>query len=306
MKSLKLIEAFPRWFEGGIFSRIGEMDDRFSEWANIVTDFEYFAGRSGNKTISPLVENALKALNIETADEQIIDVAAVMLVSKYGGNWVRLWEVANAEYNPIENYSMVEEETPNITRTETPNITKTETPNITRTETPDITTTETPNITRTETPNVTVQTEAKQATDVIVTSNGSNASDVFGFNSAEPVPQAETNANASQHTQGDAESNTQNATRTETGTRQHTETGTRQHTETGTRQNTETGTIQSTESGSRTETETGSRKLTRSGNIGVTTSQQMIESEIALRRWVFLESVFADVDSMLTCPKYEL
>ena len=41
--------------------------------------------------------------------------------------------------------------------------------------------------------------------------------------------------------------------------------------------------------------------LTRSGNIGVTTSQQMLESEINLRnKYLLIEMIFKDVDKILT------
>lgn len=46
------------------------------------------------------------------------------------------------------------------------------------------------------------------------------------------------------------------------------------------------------------------RTLTRSGNIGVTTSQQMAQSEIDLWRWNFFKSVFKDIDSILTLSIY--
>ena len=41
------------------------------------------------------------------------------------------------------------------------------------------------------------------------------------------------------------------------------------------------------------------RKLTRSGNIGVTTSQQMLQSEIDLRQYNFFEQLFNDVDEVM-------
>ena len=44
--------------------------------------------------------------------------------------------------------------------------------------------------------------------------------------------------------------------------------------------------------------------LTRKGNIGVTTSQQMLESEYELRKRHFFEQVFADIDKALTIPIY--
>ena len=46
------------------------------------------------------------------------------------------------------------------------------------------------------------------------------------------------------------------------------------------------------------------REWSRHGNIGVTTSQQMIESEIELWKWNFFESVFKDIDTILTLPIY--
>ena len=51
--------------------------------------------------------------------------------------------------------------------------------------------------------------------------------------------------------------------------------------------------------------ETGSRTLTRSGNIGVTTSQQMLESEMKIRALYNMATIiYNDVDSVLTIPLY--
>ena len=46
------------------------------------------------------------------------------------------------------------------------------------------------------------------------------------------------------------------------------------------------------------------RTMTRSGNIGVTTSQQLLQSEIELWEWNFFEQVFRDLDSVLTLKIY--
>lgn len=45
-------------------------------------------------------------------------------------------------------------------------------------------------------------------------------------------------------------------------------------------------------------------ELHRSGNIGVTTSQQMLESEIKLREWNFYNQLMKDVDSVLCLQLY--
>ena len=50
--------------------------------------------------------------------------------------------------------------------------------------------------------------------------------------------------------------------------------------------------------------EHNTRHLTRSGNIGVTTSQQMLQSEIDLRKWDFYASLFRDIDSVLALDIY--
>lgn len=64
-----------------------------------------------------------------------------------------------------------------------------------------------------------------------------------------------------------------------------------------------TGTITDADSGTTT-TEHG-HTLTRSGNIGVTTSQQMLQSEIDLwKMFDFFKIVYADIDSILTLPVY--
>ena len=46
------------------------------------------------------------------------------------------------------------------------------------------------------------------------------------------------------------------------------------------------------------------RELTRSGNIGVTTSQQMIESELKLREKNLLDIIYNDMDSILFLDYY--
>lgn len=51
-------------------------------------------------------------------------------------------------------------------------------------------------------------------------------------------------------------------------------------------------------------TNTGTESLTRHGNIGVTTSQQMLESEIKLRQYGLLEEIFKDIDSILCLKIY--
>lgn len=50
--------------------------------------------------------------------------------------------------------------------------------------------------------------------------------------------------------------------------------------------------------------ETGKDTLTRHGNIGVTTSQQMLQSELDLRKLDFQKLIFADIDKILLRDYY--
>lgn len=46
------------------------------------------------------------------------------------------------------------------------------------------------------------------------------------------------------------------------------------------------------------------RDLTRRGNIGVTTSQQMLESELELRKYNLLDAIFNDIDKVICLKNY--
>ena len=71
---------------------------------------------------------------------------------------------------------------------------------------------------------------------------------------------------------------------------------------------TATETSTESQSGSNTRTDnlagTRDRTLTRSGNIGLMTSQQMLQSELAIRTYDFYKSVYDDIDHILTIPVY--
>ena len=47
------------------------------------------------------------------------------------------------------------------------------------------------------------------------------------------------------------------------------------------------------------------RELKRSGNIGVTTTQQMLQQERELWDWNYYNTVFKDIDNLLTLMIYE-
>lgn len=66
----------------------------------------------------------------------------------------------------------------------------------------------------------------------------------------------------------------------------------------------DTGTVDNKGKSDGTTSHNQDRTLTRKGNIGVTTSQQMLQSERALWIWSFFSQVFQDIDQVITLPIY--
>lgn len=121
------------------------------------------------------------------------------------------------------------------------------------------------NMEETETPDITRTRDSKTRTKLTTSSSGDTSSGVHGFNSGVPVPTDESEASSEVTVEG---SDVDNGTYEES-------------------------------------TESGTKELTRHGNIGVTTSQQMLESEIKLReKNNFYDIVLLDVSKMLCLEIY--
>lgn len=194
------------------------------------------------------------------------------------------------------------------TDTITHNTTDTRTDNLQHAKTG--TDTITPNTTETTTPNLTnarTDTIAGFNSTGLVTSEGSTTN-ATGTNTI-----TRTGTESTQYNTTDSETGTQATAKTGTESTQYnttdSETGTQALAKTGTEStqynttDADTGTQTHAETGS--DTHTRNYTLKRSGNIGVTTSQQMIQSERDLWKWNFYRDVvFKDIDSMLTLMIY--
>ena len=230
-------------------------------------DFDYIGGFSNDKYLSPLVRKSIKYCceNNDISYEQFLDGTLsdsdrhhlisslfdavngdtkliVTIHQRFASKWKHIWDALNTTYNPLENYSMLEERTPDITKERTLDTTDERTPNITKT------------------------------TNGTGTTSTDSQTGIFGFNSASSNP-----------------SETIDGNQTDTITD---------------RTETETGTDTSTQSGTITDTETGTETLERSGNIGVTTSQQMLQSEFEVRKYDFYKEIYKDIDSILCLKIY--
>lgn len=219
----KLIEVIATPNES-IFYALQNLPNVNIPWAdddiNEELDIDYLFNRSGNKITSSLVDFFVDR---ETGkiDNLSMSILAKVLYTKYGVKWNKEYATLSLQYDPINNYDMVEQMT-NDTTTHQFGHTNT----------------------RTDNTDETIETEKA------------------GFNSLTYSPSDKVS------TKGNA------------------------------------GTVADVETG--TNTDTRNYRLTRSGNIGVTTSQQMIESERKLWLWNFFDDiVYPDIDRVLTINMYE-
>lgn len=216
------------------------------------------------------------------------------------------------------------------TDTHTPDITNSETNNLSHGKTG--TESNAGNVQGTRTDNMTHgKTGTETRTDNLsetITPNRTKVEDTttYGFNSSSGIPsnsvtthetgtetKTNTGTQATQYnlteTDSGTVSNNEDTTNTVTYNLTETDTGTKSTRTTGTDRTaydtteTDTGTDVNAQTG--TDTHTRNYTLTRTGNIGVTTSQQMIESERDLWMWRFFEDiVFPDIDRILTLSVY--
>lgn len=80
-------------------------------WAasSTLLDIDYIYRWSGNKSISPLVAHLQNGTDLEL-DSSGYEILAGIIWSQFGNNWTKKWQVLVADYDPLENYNMVETE----------------------------------------------------------------------------------------------------------------------------------------------------------------------------------------------------
>lgn len=240
-----LIECIPDIDVNGIFRALYDLYGEELDWLNDYEylDLNYFGNISGKKSVAPIIETFLELDETEILDVGRVHRLAHIIYGLYHEKWNHYYALLQAQYNPIENYSMLEQETPNLKHTEKVS--------------DDYEVTDTRK----------VSTDLTTYTDTATTGSG------YGFNSDASVDLNDNSGSQRTNVSGDGNSNIEENTHSQTGS------------------------IESTE--------TGNRTLTRSGNIGVTTTQQMMTQELEFWKWTFYDSVFKDVDSVLTIPLYD-
>ena len=197
---------------------------------------------------------------------QTVRHAYETVIPKNAENWVKKFVAYSlTEYAPLDNYNMRETRTPNLTET------------VSGTE----------SITGSETINDGKSGTGSKSTKTDLTQSISSESEtgIFGFNSGSTSnPTADGTGSTTTRTTGSATDNVESVTNSETITGTHSNTGSK------------------TTGG--TKTNTGTETLTRSGNIGVTTSQQMLQSELELRSQLLIDEILKALADYMTNPVY--
>lgn len=246
--------------------------------------------------------------------DDIYDTLSDIVIARYKDKWDRIYNaLVEGEYNVLDNYNMVEVRTPDLTDARTLDLLNTLTKGTTDTRTLDLTDERTPDLTDERTLDLTDERTPDLHTDdkTAVNQDITNTENVnrFGYddNGANGSPYEKKTTTAS----GNAQTNYSDRDIDESGTDTTTHTGTDTNTHTGTDTNTHTGTDTlvysgydtNADTGTDTTTHTGTETLTRRGNIGVTTSQQMLESELKLRAlYNMVIIIYDDIDKVLTNP----
>lgn len=284
---MKLNEVFSDYINNGIFTFLNSLDVPWKE-KNISQqlNLQYHGNISGKKETSPLIDSLIVENNL-TENSKIM--LAMSIFSIYSNKWNRLYRILSLEYEPIENYNMTETEKTTSTNENTDTITTN------TTNSNDVTETNTGTNTANDSENTTGKNTITDSKTVAENNNVTNNNSLYGFNSASGVNADSQNGT---ETRDITDNNTHNDDLKGTRTNEHSE---NINISKVTAQKND---VKDIKDGTHTENGSQDRTLTRNGNIGVTTSQQMLNSEIELWQWDFFSGVFKDIDKILTIQTY--
>lgn len=284
---MKLNDVFIDYINHGIFTFLNALDVPWKE-KNISQqlNLQYHGNISGKKETSPLVDSLIVENNLTDNSKTML---AMSIFSIYSNKWSKLYRILSLEYEPIENYNMTETESTKSTNENTDTITTN------TTNSNDVTETNTGTNTANDSENTTGKNTITDSRTVTENNNVTNNNALYGFNSTSGVNSDSQNGT---ETRNVTDSNTHNDDLKGTRTNEHSE---NINTSKVTAQKND---VKDVKDGTHTENSSQDRTLTRHGNIGVTTSQQMLNSEIELWQWDFFSGVFKDIDKILTIQTY--
>lgn len=299
-----LVPAWADWTNKGIFTRLKAI----APWSTTVDDKQLndlYALSRQEKILSTLGVGVFfdmqytPGAKLSGASTYIANIA----YTKFSEKWTRLWAARAMEYNPIENYNMIE--SGEDTNTKSGSISRSDTGTVTDTHTGTDTLAKSGEETHSKGGSEVHTFAGKEKTTNTVTSNTTGTDNgVYGFNSATAVPSD--TSTGTQTGLSDSELEFTNRTNTDSfNNRVDTDGFTnRQDTQTKNLTDTETRNLSGGETYNNVKDKLD-HSLTRSGNIGVTTTQQMLEQELNI--WDvfdYFEIVFKDIDSLLLLDIY--
>lgn len=292
----------------GVFSRF-----IYSDFANEVDIgamcYEYYFGRSGNKSISPFVENLLKIYpnNYTLVNESISEI----IIIKYADKWRKIYGALTEQYNVIDTISLEEVKTGNNLDRVTYNsqIEDTITKQNSETVTYDSQVEDRISKQNSETKTYDTQVEdnGNTGSKETVTRSTNVQDSIYGFNSPVPVGDSSSVDTTTETTEGLPTDNVTNNIRTNTGTDttqvSGTDTDVRTNTGTDTTQVNGTDTDTKIKSGTDTTNRSIDETISRSGRDR--DAQKLIQDEINLRiENIFFDIVYKDLDNILTLQIY--
>lgn len=284
---MKLNEVFTDYVNNGIFTFLNSLDVPWKD-KNISQqlNLQYHGNISGKKETSPLVDSLIVENNLTDNSKTML---AMSIFSIYSNKWSKLYRILSLEYEPIENYNMTETEKTTSTNENTDTITTN------TTNSNDVTETNTGTNTSNDSENTTGKNVITDSRTITENNNVTNNNSLYGFNSVSGVNSDSQNGTETRNT---TDNNNHNDDLKGTRTNEHSE---NINTSKVTAQKND---IKDVKDGTHTENGSQDRTLSRHGNIGVTTSQQMINSEIELWQWDLFSGVFKDIDKILTIQTY--
>lgn len=280
---LRLKHVFSDYLNNGIFAALEDLSAPWSEdQTALPLDILYIENHSGDKIISPMVRKRLNSDNVLT-NENISTLAGVLL-AYYGQKWMKLWDVLLIEYNPLSNYDMVE--SGSNTNIKTGSLDRSGA--ITKSGSESVSDELTYSGKESNKRSGSVEDSGAAADNSENSSSG-----IYGYNSQSAVP-ADTQQSSAAHKNTQTFNNVtdERSFTNRTDSRDIVTTYTNRA-DTDSRKDTYNNI-----------TDAATHSLTRKGNIGVTTSQQMLESEIEVRKWLYFENVMQDIDKLLTLSIY--
>ena len=320
----KMLDVYPNWLIGqGIFKDLEEFDVPWkSKFNSSSLDLNYYGNHSGEKFISPLVDKILGDDTILSESDRHSIASAVYTMNIE--NWKKLWDALHEEYDPLQNYNGDETVTDTTTETGSDTFKHTGTNGATGSSTGSVVRTGSESDTaggKDSVKHTGTDTLGKKGTNSDVRTgseavSGSNNEDdsIYGFNSSSASPSNKSVSSNSNTTTYNNVTDAHNISETDT-TTYNTEdetsygsTNTHKYsnvTDTNSSSGSSTVTYDTTDAETKNLTTQFSHTFHREGNLGVTTSQQMLESEIELRsNNKFFEIVFKDIDGVLCLSIY--